>query len=72
MKIAVVKLSDISTACLSAKRFVGECATCNRVKICRLDEAKEGRIEMLSRKISAKQAELLKLNKRLQKERDKL
>lgn len=72
MKVATVKLSDLGTACWSAQRFTGECSECKRVENCKLDEAKAGRIEKLSRMIADKKAELLALDKRLQKERDKL
>ena len=65
MKIAIVPFSKIADgSCMSPKRFLGSCDTCDRVMKCELPEAREGRIKKLEAEIDKAKEYLEKLEER--------
>lgn len=69
MKVAVVNTADVDLSlCMSAKRFTGGCATCNRVECCKLPEGLLGLITFHQKRIEADQKRLDKRFKDSQQE----
>jgi len=59
MKCAIVNTADVDLSlCMSAKRFTGGCATCQRVTLCKLPEGLQGLISFHRERIKADQKRL--------------
>jgi len=51
VKAKIVNSKDLTKECWLPNRHFGECHKCNRVAICKLPEAKKGRITLAKERI---------------------
>jgi hypothetical protein len=71
MKTAIVTVKQLGIACWSIKRFLDQCHECNRVKYCKLPEARAGRIYLYYKKLDILQAAADKVRNQLQAEMER-
>jgi hypothetical protein len=69
MRYAAVMLSELGTACISALKALEQCHKCNSVAICKLPEAKPGRIKLAEIRVEKAKEILKKARKNLRNER---
>jgi hypothetical protein len=50
--VVIQKLSELGMDCWNPARQIGECHECSRVDICKLDEAKHGRLVIANKKLA--------------------
>ena len=64
MKTGIVHISKISTECISVARGLNCCETCNRVEVCKLPEAKAGRVMTAKLRIRNRNARIVELQEK--------